>query len=616
MKTEQQKTNIKEIKNPEFLKNLSYQELDILSHDIRDYLLYVTSKNGGHIASNLGVVETTISLCKTFDFTKDKIIFDVGHQSYTYKVLTGRNLESLRQKDGISGFQKMAESPYDHFEAGHSSTSISVAHGMAVARDLRGENYNIIAFIGDSSVSNGLSFEGLNNIAGSKHKVIIVLNDNNMSISKSVGAVSSIFRKFSTSAVYQKSKNFLFNNLVKNRFGRFLLRKFTSIKNWFKRKLLNTTIFDNLGYSVIGPVDGHYIKQLDKAFEKAKRINKSVVVYVKTIKGKGYPYAENDQEGNWHGVGKFDINTGEFNKKSNCISWSQQYESILNNEMINNDKIITLCAATGHGSYIDCLSKSLANRVIDVGISEEHAFTMAGGLSASGYHPVISIYSTFMQRAYDEISHDLARMNLNATILIDRAGLVGNDGETHQGVYDEAFLYSIPNVTITMASDSSESLSLLKESLNNHGVFAIRYPRENLLTVDNGIAQIPYGTWIKEKSGKDIAIVSVGPVTKEIKTILEEKSLSVTLYNAIYVRPMDEKAVEELLKYKKIIIYNPYATAEGFANSLEAKLLESSYKGSIIKRTVPTAFIKQATIEQQRESFGLLPYQIIDLIKD
>ena len=605
--------DIESIQNPDFLKDLSYPELDLLSEDIRKYIIDITSHNGGHLSSNLGTVEAIISLCKNFDFTKDKIIFDVGHQAYTYKILTGRKLDTLRKKDGISGFQKMSESPYDHFEAGHSSTSISAATGMAYARDLAKEKYEIIAFIGDSSIQNGLAFEGLNALSESGHKVIIILNDNDMSISKPVGGLSSIFRKFSTSNIYRKTKGAV-RSVLRGRFGRWLQVKLTRFKNWVKRKVINMTIFDNLGYSVIGPIDGHYIRQIDHALVKAKKLTKSVVIHLKTIKGKGYEYAENDSEGDWHGVSNFNVETGEIKVKDGQVSWSTQYSVLLKNEMSINDKIVAIVPATGHGSALDSLFKLYPNRMVDVGICEEHAFTFAGGLAVSGYHPVISIYSTFLQRSYDELSPDLARMNLNATILIDRAGLVGNDGETHQGIYDEAFLYSIPNVTITMASRSNEALSLMKESLCNHGVFAIRYPREFFSTKVDEVKKIPYGSWKIELEGEKIAIVSVGPLTVKLKDELIKQEKNVTLFNAIYLRPMDEAKIKMLLKYDKVIIYNPYATKEGFATALEDRLLSLGYKGDVIVKCVPTVFVKQATIDEQRKDFGITIQDIVDLI--
>ena len=608
--------DLSKIKNPNFLKNMNYKELDVLSDDIRQYIIDITSKNGGHLSSNLGTVESTISLCRNFDFSKDKIIFDVGHQCYTYKILTGRNLETLRKKGGISGFQKMDESPYDHFEAGHSSTSISAALGMATARDLKKQKYNVIAFIGDSSIQNGLAFEGLNNLSQSNHKVIIVLNDNNMSISQPVGGISKIFRSFSSSAFYVKNKDFMRKVFGATRFGRWIWVKFTKIKNWFKRKVINMTMFDNLGFNYIGPIDGHYIRHIDKALKKAKKSQKSVVLHIKTLKGKGYEYAEQDKDGDWHGVSNFNVKTGEISTPDGKVSWSEQYKCLLRNELENDKNIVCIVPATGHGSSLDSLFSVFPNRMIDVGIAEEHAFTLAGGLASQGIHPVVSIYSTFLQRSYDELSHDVARMNFDMTILIDRAGLVGSDGDTHQGIYDEAFLYTIPNVTISMASRSNEALSLMKESLCNHGVFAIRYPREFFYSKADEVKKIPYGSWKVELESdkKDTAIVSVGPITVKLKEELENRKINVTLFNAIYLRPFDNKKASELLNYKKVIIYNTYATKEGFSNALESYLIEQGYKGKIISKTVPTVFVKQATIQEQREMFGLTIDDIIDLI--
>lgn len=616
MSKEIKHVDLKTITGPEFLKKMSYKELDVLSEDIRDYILDITSKNGGHLSANLGTIDATIALCRTFDFKKDKIIFDVGHQCYTYKLLTGRQLDTLRKKGGISGFQKMSESPYDHFEAGHSSTSISAANGIAIARDLKKEHYDVIAFIGDSAIQNGLAFEGLNNLSQSNNKVIVVLNDNDMSISQPVGGLSKAFRRLSGSSFYIKSKNAFRKFFFLTRFGKWMWVKFTKVKNWFKRKVIGFNIFDTIGLDYIGPVDGHYIRHVEKALARAKKTTRSVVVHIKTIKGKGYKYAEEDQEGLWHGVSKFDVETGEINFKDAVVSWSEQYKFLLKNEMGINKNVVTIVPATEHGSDLDSLFAQYPQRMIDVGIAEEHAFTLAGGLASNGIHPVISIYSTFLQRSYDELSHDVARMNFNCTILIDRAGLVGNDGETHQGIYDEAFLYTIPNVTITMASRSNEALSLMKESMCKHGVFAIRYPREFFSKQSEEVKKIPYGTWKVELEGKtkEVAIISVGPITVDLKSRLIELKKDVTLFNAIYVKPMDENKIKELLHYKKIIIYNAYATKEGFANALESKLIELGYVGKVITKTVPTQFVKQATIDEQRELFNIKIDNIIDLI--
>lgn len=607
-----EKFNLNDIDNPNFVKTLSYKQLDVLSHDISEYIIDSTSINGGHLSSNLGVVDATIALCKAFDFEKDKIIFDVGHQTYAYKVLTGRSLDRLRKSDGVCGFQRISESPFDHFEAGHSSTSIAAANGLAIARDLKHEKFNIVAFIGDSSLANGLSFEALNDVALMKHKLVIVINDNGMSISRPVGAISKVFRKFSTSNFYNKSKNFIRKILVWNGLGRGIYKLFLKIKNWFRRHLLSGGFFESLGFSVIGPIDGHNIKALTKAFEKAKKQTKTTVVHIKTIKGKGYKFAEIDDCGSWHGVSPFDKESGEVLNKPTNPSWAQIYSEQLIKEMELNDKIITLVPGTSLGSCIDKIYERYPQRTIDVGIAEEYAATLSGGLSMGGYHPVVSMYSTFLQRAYDEISHDIARIRLNATFLIDRAGFVGADGNSHQGIYDEAFLLSVPNTVVCMASHKGQCQSLLKESLNNHGVFCIRFSKEYCL-YDHGEENIPFGTWKQEnESNSQTVIVSVGPDTEILKELIKDKD--VLLLNAIYQKPMDMNWVEKLLDKEKIIIYNPNAVKGGFAQSLAATLLEKGFKGKLIIKAIPDEFVLHASVREQKAQYGLLPEEILKII--
>jgi len=454
------------IKDPKFLSELSYEELDVLASDIRSKLVEVTSNLGGHLSSNLGAVELTIALHRVFDLTKDKVIFDVGHQCYTHKLLTGRNLIKLRQEDGVSGFIKLDESPYDCFEAGHSSTSISAANGFAIARDLKGEKYDVVAFIGDGSLSSGLAMEGLNNIAHGKNKVIIVINDNDMSISKPVGGFSKFLEDISTSRRYNKFKHRYQRTLSKCGFGRWLLKVSRKIKNGFKHLLTKRNIFTDLGFAYVGPINGHDIKSIERSLKRAKNTDKSVVIHAVTVKGKGYKPAENDQTGYWHGVSPFNVETGEpKNKHEGEASWSHVFADITEKEMEKHPESVLISPATLTGSGMTELCSKFKNRVIDVGINEEHAATLASSLSLSGMHPIISVYSTFLQRAYDEVSHDIARQKANATFLVDRAGLVGADGETHQGIYDEAYLASIPGTVVAMPSTIDEAYALYDESL-------------------------------------------------------------------------------------------------------------------------------------------------------
>ena len=505
----------------------------------------------------------------------------------------------------------MSESPYDHFEAGHSSTSISVANGMAIARDLNKEKREIIAFIGDGSIVNGLALEGLNLAAQDGHKIIIVFNDNDASISRPVGGLSKTFRKISTSTLYTRSKTF-----IGKVFGKKISRFLGKIKNWIKRHVVAINIFDIFGYKVIGPIDGHDIKALDKAFNKAKKINQSVVVHIKTIKGHGYKYAEKDPYGKWHGVGKFDIETGVIHKDESKKSWSVLYKERLESALANHEDAVVLVPATGTGSHLGSIFQNYPHRIIDVGIAEEHAITMAGGLSVSGKHPIISIYSTFLQRGYDQISHDLARMNLSATFLVDRSGLVGEDGDTHQGIYDEAFLISIPNTIIAMASNEREAEFLMEESFKHESPFFIRFPKENVKEIIDD-REYEFAKWplLKQVKNKKTAIVSVGPITRELESLIKDKNIDVTLYFALFVLPIDEEAVKELVKYDEIIIYDAYATENGFARYLESVLLDNSYKGKVILKAVPNTFVKQASIEEQRKEFGIDIDSIIKLVK-
>lgn len=613
MKKEIRHINLDEIKDPGFLKDLSYDELKALSFDISNYLIDITSTNGGHLSSNLGVVDATIALCRVFDFSKDKIIFDVGHQSYTYKLLTGRNLHTLRQKDGVSGFQKMDESPYDHYECGHSSTSIGAALGMAIARDHKKEKYDVISFIGDSSFSNGLSLEALNDTGNhDKNKVIIILNDNDMSISRAVGGFSHVLRNISISTFYRKSRNLFKKIMSLTRAGRAAYRSTKRFKNWIKKLLIRTSVLDNMGLAIVGPVDGHDIKAMEKCFKKAKANDKSVLIVIKTIKGKGYKYAEEDKEGKWHGVPAFNKETGEF-LSSDEKSWSRFYASLINERMKEDKNTYTIVPGTGYGSGLSPLFTSYPDRMFDVGISEEHAFILASGLAVSGMHPNIVIYSTFLQRAYDELTHDLARMNLSSTILIDRAGLVGADGETHQGLYDVGFLASIPNITITMASNTYEAKKLYLESYNKHGPFAIRFPKSNILDIKEEY-NVEYGKWIKVREGKEKAIISLGPIINTIKEELDKNKIDAALINALYILPYDKEMLLSIMKdYKKIIIYDPYGIKNGLSNIVSTFLMSNGYKGEVIIKCVPYAYIKQATIDEQLKEYDLEVGKVVKL---
>ena len=610
---------IKDIKSPDFLNDLKYSDLDVLANKIRHEIIEKTSQYGGHLSSNLGVVEITIALHRMFNFKHDKLIFDVGHQSYTHKILTGRSLEYLRNRNGVSGFQKICESYYDCFEAGHSSTSLSAAQGFALNRDAKGEKYDVVAVIGDASVVNGLAFEALNNISHNKNKVIIILNDNEMSISRPTGGMGKFFSKISTASGYNRLKSSYKRFMFTTRFGHGIYNFTSRVKNAIKRKLVPTTYFDNMGFQYIGCIDGHNIKALEKAITRAKRTPRSVVLHVSTIKGKGYKYAENDTTGYWHGVTPFEIETGKpKNLHPELLSWSHLYSDLLAELMAKRNDTVIISPATVKGSGLEDLFASYPSRTFDVGIAEGHAVTLASGLAVAGTHPIVSIYSTFLQRAFDQIIHDIARMNLNVTFLIDRSGLVGLDGETHQGIYDESFLLNTPNTVVTMPSSDEEAKYLLNESLNNHGPFFIRYPRD-LLKKNHLIkdASHQFGKWIIESKATDkkVAVIAVGQLLRALKELMIADNSNITLVNAIYLKPHDQSVLAKLTAYETIVIYDAYATEYGFAAYLKTKLCDLSYRGKIVTFAVPDTFVSQAKISEQLEQFGLLPSQVLEKIK-
>lgn len=610
--------NVAEIENPSFLATLNYSELNLLASDIRNHILEITSKLGGHLSSNLGAVELTIGLHRVFDLSKDKLIFDVGHQCYTHKILTGRKLDTLRQNGGVSGFQKINESIYDCYEAGHSSTSISAASGFALARDLKGDNYNVIAFIGDGAINSGLAFEGLNNLAHSNHKVIIILNDNEMSISKPVGGLSKFFANISTSRNYIRAKTRYQRLHNKTKFGRWILSITSKIKNWFKRHLVKGNIFTDLGFAYIGPIDGHNIKEIEKALMRAKFTKKSVVIHACTLKGKGYKFAEEDETGYWHGVGPFNLDSGEPKRKNeNQQSWSKVFSVLTELELEEHKNSILISPATIMGAGLNDLRSKYKDRVIDVGIAEEHAATLASGLALGGMHPIISVYSTFLQRAYDEVSHDLARMKISATFLVDRAGLVGADGETHQGIYDESYLASIPNVVVTMPSTIDEAKALYDESFNNHGPFFIRLPRTCVCKQENfNNIETTFGKWnILKNNSKELVVIGVGPLLRSLEKLIDENNIKCMLINALYVNPIDKTMLDEVLGAKKIVIYDPYSTQGGLVNATMAYLLEKQFKGSISAYFVPNEFVKQGTIQEQLERYKITPEDVLKELK-
>ena len=602
-----QKIDLNNIKDPSFLKQLNTKSLYALCSDIRKEIIRACSINGGHLSSNLGNVESIVALHRVFDFKKDKLLFDVGHQCYTHKILTGRSLENLRKKNGIAGFPKINESPYDCFEGGHSSNSISNAIGMAVARDVNKESYNIVVYIGDASISNGLAFEALNDTLLYSHKVIIILNENGMSISRNVGKTSTIFSKISTSGLYSTTKLIAKRIESSGKFGEIFYSFLYSFKNFIKRIILHNNIYTDMGLTYYGIVDGHNIKNLTKAYKKAIKSSKSCIIHIKTIKGYGYKKAQDDEIGNYHSVQPFDISTGKALKPS-VTTLSDVFSELIDKQLEISNTVLR-SPATLVGSRFENLLKKYPAKVYDMGITEEHTVSVAAGLSLNGIQPIVSIHSTFLQRGFDELSHDIAREHLNSTFLIDKAGLVGEDGDTHNGVYDEAFIINTPNTVLTMPSNNGIAEQLFHESFKNHGLFVIRYPNSPLVQV-NKYKNIEFGEWpFERKVGSETVIISTGPIIEEILNNVK----NVDVINAIYLKPLNTKVLDYCISnYNKIIIYDIYATRNGFCDTIADYLLEHSYKGKFVSMAIKDEFIPSQTIVEALSDQNLT---IQDLVK-
>lgn len=605
--------DVKEIKNPKFLKKMKIKDLEMLSYDIRKYIIESVSKTGGHLSSNLGVVELTVALHKVFNSPKDKIIFDVSHQCYTHKILTGRakEFDKLRQLNGLSGFQKKEESEYDAYEAGHSSTSLSAALGMALARDKKHKNNNVIAVIGDGSMGNGLAYEALNHIGALNTKLIIILNDNEMSISKNVGGLHNNLDKIRSNYKYNIAKDKTKNVLNKIPIiGSKISIGITNLKSSFKKLYLKEGfLFEELGIKYYGPIDGHDYKELLAYLEMAKKETKPVMIHVITEKGNGYLPSEHDTSGVWHGVGPFDIETGNFiTKKDNKVTWSEVISNHLIELTKKNKDLMVITPAMAGGSKLLKYKELFPNNFMDVGIAEEHALVLANGMSSQGLIPFVSIYSTFLQRGYDQVIHDIARMNSHVIIGIDRAGIVGEDGETHQGIYDLTFLLPIPNLVISTPKDSIEAGNLLNTALVSKKPFAIRYSKDKLEYTKEEYKEVPIGSWEILLPGKDAVLITYGSLLEKAKIIKRNlgKKIDISIVNARYQKPIDQGLFDKILKkYQHIFIYEE-AT---YINSLGSYLLtyanEKKYQGTIKLFAIKDEFIKQGKKEEVLKLLGL-----------
>ena len=590
------------------LKRLDKEELIDLCSDIRSFLVDNVSKTGGHLAPNLGVVELTVALHYVFDSPNDKIIFDVGHQCYVHKILTGRKdkFNTLRQMDGLSGFPKTYESRHDIFSTGHSSTSIASAIGIATANKLDGKKDYTIAVIGDGSMTGGLAFEALNNANIDGTNLIVVLNDNQMSISKSVGNLSSYLNKIRSNVTYNSGKKKVreFLNRIPF-FGRLFIKFIEWFKNGLKHVLLpNSTLFEHFGFTYLGPIDGHDVSEVTEMLERAKKVNKPVLLHVVTKKGKGYKFAE-ENPNLYHGVGRFDKEKGV--EASDKPSYSKMFGDTIVNMAEKNKKIVAITAAMPDGTGLTQFMQKFPERFFDVGIAEEYAVTFASGLAKQGYIPIFAVYSTFLQRAYDEILHDVALQKLHVIFMIDRAGIVGQDGETHHGLFDMSFLSSIPNMMVMAPKDGEELKKMMKFAINYNGPVAIRYPRDGYVEkLTNTKTNLCKAETIK--SGNDITILAIGKMVKraiEVSDILKEKDIDAEVINVRFLKPIDKKTVlTSIRKAKNVVTIEDGIIDGGLATAVKDLIIEEKDVEAKFF-AYPDEFIKHGKTEEIEKLYGM-----------
>jgi len=619
--------DLTKIEHPRVVKTMSIPQLKQLSADIRRFLIEKLSKTGGHIGPNLGVVELTIALHREFDSPKDKLIWDVGHQSYVHKILTGRAAEfdTLRQYKGLSGFPKRSESEHDVWETGHSSTSLSAAMGMAIARDLKGTDEYIVPIIGDGALTGGMALEALNHIGHEKTDMIVILNDNEMSIAPNVGALHNILGRLRTAGKYQWVKDEL--ELLLKRIpavGGKLAATAERLKDSLKYLLVSGVFFEELGFTYLGPVDGHDFEDLLENLRYAKKVKGPVLVHVITKKGKGYSPAENDKVGTWHGTGPYKIETGTFVKtKEGGPSWSGLVSETVRRIARTDPRIVAITPAMPVGSKLEGFASEFPDRMFDVGIAEQHATTLAAGLATQGMKPFLAIYSTFLQRAYDQVVHDVCRQNLNVFFAIDRAGLVGADGETHQGVFDIAFLRHVPNLVLMMPKDENEGQHMVYTALRyDDGPIAMRFPRGNGLGVplDEELKEIPIGTWEVLRDGSDAVILTFGTTISmalEAAEQLARDGVSVKVVNARFLKPMDEAMLHELLESRLPILTIEEAVLQGgFGSSVLEFAHDHGYHQAVIERMgIPDRFIEHGSVSELLDEIGLTAAHVADRIK-
>ncbi len=606
------------INSPEDMKKLSSDALGEVCEEIREFLVDNVSKTGGHLASSLGVVELTVAMHKVFDLPEDKIVWDVGHQSYVHKILTGRRKDfpTLRQYGGLSGFPKTKESKYDCFNTGHSSTSLSAALGMAHARDLDGEDYNVLAVFGDGAFTGGMLYEAINNAGHSKQKLILILNDNEMSISNNVGAVSKYLCRLRTKKGYHRSKDYIAKKIAKlPRGGKGLHDKIVRVKNRLKRVFLPSNFFADLGFNYLGPIDGHDLNALINIFEVAKLNRDPVFIHVKTKKGKGYKFAEENPQ-KFHGIAPFDKETGEILKRQQSHDYSSYFGETITKLAKYNKKIVAITGAMSGGTGLDCFLKAYPERFFDVGIAEQHAVTMGAGMAISGYVPIIPIYSSFLQRAYDQIMHDVCLQNLHVVFCIDRAGIVGADGETHHGLYDIGYMSQMPNMSILSPSSLGEFGEMLDYAVNRHnGPICIRYPRGGEET-DNGRFEFARGKLLAK--GRKVTIITAGRMisrSAEVYELLKNDGINANVIVMPTIKPIDTEMILSHISQLTVVIEDH--SEESGLGCIVAKTLAEN--GVITKLKIfgfPNEPIVHGRVDELDRHYGLDAESIYKKIKE
>ena len=610
------------INGPEDIKTLNKQELDVLSQEIRDFLLEKISTIGGHLASNLGVVELTMAIYLAFDLPKDKVVWDVGHQSYTHKILSGRKaaFDELRQFGGISGFPKRKESPCDAFDTGHSSTSISAGLGLAQARDVLGEDHYVVSVIGDGALTGGMAYEALNNAARMEKNFIIILNDNNMSISENVGGMSTYLSSIRTGEGYLDLKKHVTNVLSRVPVvGDSLIEKISRTKNGIKQLLIPGMLFENMGITYLGPIDGHNTKALTRALREAKKLNHTVLVHVITQKGKGYSFAERNPS-RFHGVEPFDILTGETKKEKKNPSYTDVFSKTICRLAEADEKIVAVTAAMPDGTGLKRFAKQFPNRFFDVGIAEQHAVTSAAGMAAGGLKPVVAVYSSFLQRGFDQVLHDVCIQNLPVVFAVDRAGLVGSDGETHQGIFDYSFLTAIPSMSVFAPKNLWELMDGMEFALSYGAPIAVRYPRgEAYQGLKEFRSPIEFGKGEMLYKEKDIALLAVGSMVstgEHVREKLKADGWNCTLANGRFIKPFDKELIDTLAKdHWLMVTMEENVLQGGYGLNITNYIHENYPHIKVVNIALPDSYVEHGNVSLLRKGLGIDSDSIIWRLK-